>query len=143
MKRRPPQPDFLKLELSDKILLGLIAGDRPTRCELGTAASVPTAHRYIFKRYYNPSFKPSLMGDMLLVHSHHLDLHMKPADVEIIANLFMARGFRLGEFHEDWKDIIKISAAFKRANYYAPREELLGIKGEVIEIFPEQLLFQP
>ena len=140
MNQIPPQPYFLKLKLSDKTLLGFIASDRPTRQDLGFAGSVPTSLRYIFKRYYKTDFSPTLMGDALLVHSHQLDLHLKPADVDKLADLFMKHGFRLGQFHEDWKDIIRIRHEFKRAHYYAPREELLGIKGEAIEMPSNQLV---
>ncbi len=142
MKKRPPQPDFLKLKLSDTVLLGFITTDRPTRKELGIAGSIPTALRYIFKHYYQPDFIPTLIGDALLVQPHHLDLHMKPADVEVLADIFMRHGFKLGQFHREWKNIIRIRTEFKRVNYYAPREELLGIKGEIIEIQPEQLLLR-
>jgi hypothetical protein len=137
MKKNPPQPDFLKLKLSSEILLGFISCRHPTRQEIGIVGTIPTALRYIFKRYYQPDFMPTLMGDALLVAPHHLDLHMKPQDVETFAGIILMHGYRLGEFHHDWKQITRIRADFKRANYYAPREELLGIKGEVIDMEPE------
>lgn len=130
----PPQTDFLKLKLSDKILLGFICSERPTRSELGSAGSIPTSLRYIFKRYHRSAIIPTLMGDVLVVDKAHLDRHLKPQDVEILSNLFMRHGFELEQFSKEAKAILRISNDFKRANYYAPREELLGIKGEVIDM---------
>ena len=137
MIKKPPQPDFLKLKLSNQTLLGFMSRGNPTRQEIETAASLPTALRYIFKRYYQGAFVPTLMGDSLLVMPHHLDLHLKPSDVEVLAGIVLKHGFRLGEFHDEWRKISGLRHEFNRANYYAPREELLGIKGDIIDMEPE------
>jgi hypothetical protein len=137
------RPDFLKTKVSDTVLLEALSIERPSRTELAAAGSFPVALRYIFKRYYDANFLPTLMGDALLVTPAHFDSHMKPQDVEMLASVFWQNGFRLGEFQPERRAVMCIRRDFHRANYYAPREELLGIKGDVIDMPQEKMFLSP
>ncbi|HAJ89405.1 MAG TPA: hypothetical protein DCM27_00060 [Rhodospirillaceae bacterium] len=129
MKEISPQPEFLKQKLGRDIFVPF--GGTQMLGEMFILAL-----RYIFRHYHQTNFVPTLVGDALLARITDLDRHMIERDINHIAGIFAQHGYRLGTFHDDSDKIMKLGSEFKRANYYAPREDLLKPDGEVIDILP-------
>lgn len=142
LKKPEADTDFLKTPLLQKILFELCP-DLGNKAKMALSSTIPVVARYIFKHKYKTDFVPTLLGDVLLIETEHLDRHLTPQHVESLAEIFWQRGFSLGQMADERAVVTRIRGDFRRANYYSPRESLLVPTGIVIDMNQPVVLSLP